>query len=233
MSSSATVTRRPGVLYLLLGLPAVVSLEYVPAHFCVPGDAAATAQRITEAAGLYRIGVLADLVSNIFYLVMALTLYELFKDVNRKQARLLVALVSVSVALALAVEVLQLAPLVFLGHDGFLSAFTRPQLEALAMAFVRLRGTGIVIDSALWGLWLLPFGVLVIQSGFLPKILGVCLIVGCLGYLTTSVTGITLPAYRSVVSQAMLPLYAIGELPIALWFLIKGVRVPARSVVPR
>lgn len=78
-----------------------------------------------------------------------------------------------------------------------------------------------------WGLGLFPFGALVMRSGFLPKVFDICLILGGAAYLVTSFVALALPQYRQVVAQAMLPFYAIGELPIWLWFLIRGVRAPA------
>src|SRR5580765_6668213 len=99
MSSSAATTRVPGWLYLLMGVPAVFNLQYMPSAFIVPGDAAATARRITDGALVYRAGILCGLVSNVGFLLLALSLYDLFKHVDRKQARLLVVLVAVSVAI--------------------------------------------------------------------------------------------------------------------------------------
>ncbi len=137
-----------------------------------------------------------------------------------------------SVAIAFATEITQVAPLTLLGSASYLSAFTKPQLEALAMVFVRLRSAGLAIDAFFWGVWLLPFGLLVIKSDFLPKILGYCLIAGCVGYVTYSLAYILLPTYLSIVARAVLPLYAIGEVPIILWLTIKGVRVPPAEPQP-
>ena len=85
------------------------------------------------------------------------------------------------------------------------------------------------IDTAFWGLWLFPFGILVIKSGFFPRVLGLLLIVAGFAYLTMSVTSIVLPAYEHVVSRAMMPL-GLGEFPIIFWLLIKGSRVPQPQV---
>jgi hypothetical protein len=234
MNSTAATTRVPGLLYLLMGLPAVFNLQYMPSAFIVPGDAAATARRITDGALVYRAGVLCGLVSNVGFLLLALSLYDLFRHVDRKQALLLVVLVAVSAAIGIVNEVPHLAPLAFLSGANFLSAFTRPQLEALSMAFLRLYGSGLALNATLWGLWLFPFGVLVIKSRTIPGLIGYCLIVGGFAYLATSVAGILWPAYRVAVANAMTPLYAIGEVPIFLWLLIRGARVPpveARSPV--
>ena len=83
-----------------------------------------------------------------------------------------------------------MAPLVLLSGADFLSVFSKPQLDALALAFLRVRSNGTSVAMVFWALWLFPFGVLVIRSGFFPRILGVLLIVGCFAYLTVSITAI-------------------------------------------
>ena len=209
-----------------MGLPGVYWLQVVPATFVIGQDPAATARRIEGGMFLFRLGLLSALLSNVGFLLLALNLYELFRDVDRRQARLLVALVSISVALAIANEVNAAAPLALLGGSHAFDSFTRPQLEALAAAFLRLHGLGIALNAAFWGLWLFPFGVLVWRSGFLPKILGACLMVGVFAYLATCIVAVGFPEHRRLVSAIVLPLYAVAELPIAIWFLVKGVPRP-------
>jgi predicted transporter len=154
-----------------------------------------------------------------------MSLYHLLKGVDERQAMLMVILVSVGVAIALANLINKMALLMLLSGADFVSVFTKPQLDALALSLLRLHGNGTTIATGFWGLWLFPFGSLVIKSGFLPRALGVPLIVAGCAYLTSSVTSIVLPAYRHVVSQAMMPLY-FGEVPIIFWLLIKGAKVP-------
>lgn len=232
MSAARPRTRVPGVLYWAMGLPAIFALQYVPIAFVVPGDAAATAHRIASSPLVYRMGVLCGLAYNVFYVLLGLSLYDLLKEVDRRQARFMVALVTVSAALGVVNELSSLAALLVLGGEHFLSAFTPAQLDAIAFGCVRLHGAGVALDMAFWGLWLLPFGVLVLESGFVPRILGVCLFIGCLAYLAQSVAGIAFPAHRQAVAQLTLPFYAIGELPISLWLLIRGMPVRTMEGAP-
>ena len=89
---------------------------------------------------------------------------------------------------------------------------------------MNVRQHGIAIAGIFWGLWLFPFGVLVIRSGFIPKILGILLIVGCFSYLIDSAVALLLPEHRDrLAGILMLPL-AAGELSMVLWLLVKGVR---------
>jgi hypothetical protein len=195
-------------------------------HFIVPGDAAATAQTIMSAPFLYRTVILGGLLNNILFIPLALYLYRLLKTADRTQARLMVAFVLVAVALGLANQVAEFAPLILLGKAWWLGTFTQPQRETLAMLFLRLRASGLNLAAAYWGLWLLPFGVLVVKSRFIPRILGHCLIAGFVAWAITSLTFIMWPASGSLVSRIAIPFYAIGEIPIATWLLVRGGAVP-------
>lgn len=124
--------------------------------------------------------------------------------------------------MAFANMLMGMAPLVLLSGDDYWSVFDKAQLDALALGFLNLRGHGIRAVMALWGLWLLPFGLLVYRSGFIPRILGGFLIVGCFGYLSVSVTSLLFPAYARMVFP--LTFLAVGEILITLWLLIKGAR---------
>ncbi len=232
MNSIKATARKAGVLYLLLAIMAPFNLMYVPHAFIVSGDAAATARNIAAGELTYRIGIFTGLASSIIFLFLGLSLYNLLKDVDRKHARLMVMLVAVSVAVGVVNLLNQIAPLILLSGVDFLSVFTKPQLDALALGFLRLQSGGIHLDMAFWALWLFPFGILVIKSGFFPKLLGVLLIVGCFAYLTVSFTNIVFPAHRQVVGQVLLPFYAIGELLMVVWLLVKGANVPPLEARP-
>jgi hypothetical protein len=222
MNPARGTARSIGVLYLLTMLPAPLSLIYLPNHFIVPGDAAATARNITAGELTYRLLTLAGLVNNILFIFLVLSLYNLFKEVDRRQARIMVLLVVVSVAVGLVTLIVESAPLILLSGADFLAPFSRAQLEALALGVFRLRGNGLGIATAFWGLWLLPFGILVIKSGFIPKLIGVLLIVGCIGYLAQSLTALLWPAQLHTVFNATLPLVGPGELSMIVWLLVKG-----------
>lgn len=225
MHPTRATAHRAGAVYFLFMVVAIVG-EFLFPRFIVPGDAAATAGNITGAELTYRIGILTALVTLLLFILLVALLYALFKDVDRTQARLMVLLVAVGVTLALANLLHKLAPLVLLGGAEYLSVFDRPQLDALALGLLTLHSAGAAVVTAFWGLWLFPLGILVIKSGFLPRLLGILLLVAGVAYLTSSVTSIALPEHREVVSRVMMPLY-FGEVPIIFWLLIKGVKVAA------
>jgi hypothetical protein len=232
MNSPSAKARLAGILYVVMGVPAWFSLMYVPERLVVRGDAAATARNIMAAEPLYRLGILSEVVSQITFLFLALVLYDLFADVDRKNARLLVTLVAVGVAIEILNCLNLVAPLILLSGADYLSAFTRPQLETLALAFLRLRSGGVNLVSVLWGLWLFPFGVLVIKSGFFPRLLGVLLIAACVAYVANSIAYIVVPVRPPVVSAVALTVGGIGEWATVLWFLVKGAKLVPVPAAP-
>lgn len=155
---------------------------------------------------------------------LVLALYRLFKPVNEIHARLLVALGAlVSVPIMFLNVLNEIAALMLVSGADFLSAFEKNQQDALAYLFLRLHEEGINVASVFWGLWLFPFGILVIRSSFIPRLLGILLIIAGSAYVVSSFTTLLLPSYSQLVGQVAL-IFEIGELPIVFWFLIKGLR---------
>ena len=226
MDSRQAAGRRAGLLYFVFMLVAIFGEFLLPA-FRVSGDAAATARNITTAELTYRVEILTGLVTHVIFLFLVVSLYQLLKDVDRGHALRMVLFVAVGVAVALGNMLHKFEPLELLSGAESWSVFTQPQLGALALGALDAHRGGSALPIAFWGLWLFPFGILVMKSGFLPRILGILLLVAGFAYLTASVTAIVVPEYRRAVWRIMTPLY-FGEVPIIFWLLIKGARgVPA------
>jgi hypothetical protein len=232
MKSVKATGRLAGILYVVMGLLGWFSLMYIPDVFVVRGDAAATARNIVNGESLYRLGILSQIMSQTIFIFLVLLLYDLFKHVDRKQAGLMVVLVAVSVAFEFVNCLNLIAPLLLLSGAEYLTVFTNAQLDALALTFLRLRNSGVNVVSLLWGLWLLPLGVLVIKSGSIPKVLGVLLIVSCFAYVAGSVTSIMWPLHMHAVSNVTLPLGGLGELLIVVWLIARGANVEPLEARP-
>jgi hypothetical protein len=172
---------------------------------------------------LFRTGIIVELVSAVIFVFLAMALYRLLSEVSKNHARLMVGLVLVSVAIAFVNVVNNLAALTLFRGADFLSVFDKPQRDALGMLFLGSYRQGLVVNQIFWGLWLFPFGVLVFRSGFLPRILGVLLILNGFGYLAASFTGVLLPHYEGMVSKIVFPVL-FGEIVVMLWLLIKGAK---------
>ena len=231
MSSIKKQARKAGLLYFLLGITAPFGLLVIPARLIVSGDATATAERIRHSESLFRLGILSELVPQIIVIFLVLALYRLFKGVNENLARQVVILGAlVSVPIMFVNTLFEIAALILIKSPEFLSVFDPAQRDALAYLFLRIHTYGIDVASIFWGLWLFPFGMLVMQSGFIPRLFGVLMIIAGIGYLVSSFVTLLLPDYSSAVGRVAMIL-EMGEVPIIFWLLIWGAR-PPRAVLP-
>ena len=215
--------RIAGFLYLTL-MTAPLRLIYIPSKLFVAGDASATANNIAAHEMLFRLGILSDLFTATMGIFLTLALYRLFKGVDEGLARLMVILGAFMVTPIYFVNTMNDAAALLLARGAdFLSVLDKPQRDALVMVFIRMHGQGVLANEVFWGLWLFPFGVLVYRSRFLPRVLGVWLMLNCFAYLATSVTGILWPHYEQRVSTWVFPVM-LGELAIMLWLIVMGAK---------
>ena len=220
--------RIAGAIYLSMVITGPFSLIYVPSKLIVRGNAAATADNILAHETMFRLSILADLVGQVIFICLAVALYRLLSGVNKIWAALMVALVLVSAAVGFVNTLNDIAALILFRGADFLAVVDKPQRDAVGMLFIRLHSQGILIDEMFWGLWLFPFGLLVYRSGFLPRFIGVWLMINCFGYVVLSVTALFFPAYYETAFKMAQPVL-FGELAIMLWLLIKGAKVPTAA----
>ena len=217
--------RVAGFIYLSMVVTAPFSLIYVPSKLIVRGNAAATADNILAHETMFRLSIFGDLIGQVIFICLGIALYRLLSKVNKIWAALMVAFVLVSAAVGFLDTLNNIAALILFRGGEFLTVFDKPQRDALGMLFIRLHTQGIFIDEMFWGLWLFPFGLLVFRSGFLPRFIGVWLMINCFGYVILSVIALFFPAYYGAAFNWSQPVL-FGELAIMLWLLIKGAKVP-------
>ncbi len=227
MSSTRNPGRVAGFLYLLLVVFAPFRLIYIPSALFVRGNATATANNIAAHELLFRLGMVSDLLCGTILIFLMLALYRLLKGVDQNHAVLMVILGGLMPAAIDFFNVLNdAAALMLVRGADFLSVFDKPQRDALAMLFLRLHHQEVVAAEIFWGLWLFPLAILVYRSRFLPRFLGVWLIINGFAYLTMSFTGLLLPQYEDMVSNLAFPAL-LGEMVFMLWLVIKGARPQA------
>ncbi len=230
MHPTDKTARIAGALYLALVFTGVFTLMYVPGKLIVRGDPAATAANILTHEMLFRTDIVIGLVSSVLFMAVALALYRLLSGVNGVLATLMVALVMISVTISFAFMLYNIAALVLFQGGGYLAVFSDAQRNALGLLFLHLDSQGNFVNEIFWGLWLIPFGVLVMRSRFLPWFLGLWLNVNGATYLALSFTALLFPNHYGAAYHLAMPLL-FGEIAIALWLLIKGVKVRAKSEV--
>lgn len=225
---SKSEARFAGFLYLLVVIAGPFLLLYVPGKLFVPGNAAATATNILSHQTLFKAYMLVGIAGELLFVAVALALYRLLKGVNAELAGVMAILVLLDAPIAFLRIANEVATLAFLRGPGFLSAFDGPQRNALATLFIEIDRHGVFVSEVFWGLWLVPLGVLVYRSGFLPRFLGIWLVVNGVTYVALSAIGIAFPErYKFAMNVATPVLF--GEMALMLWLLVVGVRVKAAS----
>jgi hypothetical protein len=223
MYSLKKTARLAGGLYLIWVITGIYGMMYVPSQTIVAGDAVATANKILSNEFIFRTGIMNDLLSVTICIFLLFALYKLFEQVNKHQALLMVALFSVTIPVTFIMEGFSIASLMILKGE-VLRTFELSQRQDLAVLFLEINNYGSLTLEMFWGLWLLPFGYLVYKSGFIPRLLGIFLILNGIAYIISSFVSLLFPDYQTIISQFAMPFLILGEISITLWLLIKGVK---------
>jgi len=221
--------RVAGLWYLILVLLGPLRLIYIPSKLFVTGNAAATASNIAAHQMLFRLGIVADLACALVLIFLTLAFYRLFADVDRHLAVLVVIFGGVMPSIIDIVGVTwDLGTLMAVRGAPFLSVFDKPQQDALALLFLKLRDHQNTAAEILWGVWLLPLALLVYRSHFLPRFLGVWLVFGGLAYIALCLTNVLWPEFQDKVFTICQPAF-FSEVALTLWLVIRGARPTAQS----
>lgn len=225
--------RIAGWLYFLFAAPGPFCLFYVPNKILVRGDAAATAANVLGHEMLLRTSVVMWLLGMALWIVMALALCRLFNGVSKALSSLLVIFVAVSAGIGFLNELNNLAAIMVLRGNEFVGTLTQPQREAVAMLFLRLHGQGNAVNEMFWGLWLLPFGLLIARSQFIPRLLGIWLLLDGFAWIGLSMIALLTPTYNDLAFRVAQPA-VFAELAVMLWLITIGVRASGteRSAMP-
>ncbi len=223
MNSIQKTARMAGLLYFIYIVTTIFADVIGRSRLIVFGDAAATANNIMASEWLFRLSFVSDLVSIVFFLLAAWALYVLLKSVNKDLA-LLFWLLNLGGVVVYSINLLnQFAALLLLSGADYLKVFQADQLQAAAMFFLNLYQNGYWISQIFFGAWLFPLGYLVFKSGFLPRILGIVLMVHCVGWLMTFLQSFLFPGFIGL-HYLTYTLGFISEFGLTLWLLIMGAK---------
>jgi hypothetical protein len=220
--SPRKTARMAGLFYLIFILTTVLATS-IRDRFIVSGDAAATANNIVSSQGLFRVGFVTELVSATFFVLAAWALYVLLKPVNKNLALLLLLLNLGGVAVECLNALNLFAALQFLSGANYLSVFQTSQLQALAMSSLDLYTNGFLLTQIFFSAWLIPLGYLIYKSRFLPKWLGILLILDFFGNMSWFLQGFLLPDYR-ILAYPGNAIGFIAEISLTVWLLVMAVK---------
>lgn len=228
-----SAARIAGASWLIIIVTGICAEFFIRMPLIVPGDTAATAANIVAAETLFRLGIAADMVMLVFDAVAAAMLFVLFKPVHFTLT-LLGLIFRLIMNAVLAVNLVNLAlVLVALNGGDSLSGWNPERLQGLAMFFLDAHGTGYDIALIFFGLHCLLLGYLIFRSGYVPKLLGILLLVASVGYLIDSFAHLLLPAGEPILTAtagALIGTAVLAELSLSLWLLIRGIKRPAQKL---
>lgn len=216
------IARYAGFIYLFLAVSAPIAHLYIPSLILDRSNSHATAQNLLDHESLFRLGILLNVMGQVGFIFVALFLYRLLHSVNEHLALSMKTLVLLGVPITFILTILKISGLLFLKSESYTS-LGKDQIEDLVLMLFRIGDYGGYLEQLFWGLWLLPFGLLVYRSGFIPKIFGVLLLANGIAYCVLSVHFIMFPDLLNSASTVAFP-FLLGEIWIVLWLVIKGVR---------
>lgn len=224
MKSNKSKARLAGVLYLVLIICGVYAELYVRSTLFVPADAAATAQNISNAGWLFRMGFVSDLIMLTTYFFLPLVLYLILHSVHKYLARLMVLCVVVAVSIMCVNMLNHIAAILLLEQPEYAKGLGAEQLQTLVLFFLDMHKHGYYIAQIFFGLWLYPLGYLIYKSELFPRIIGILLMLGAAGHLADLFVFFLLPGSAELLSSVLNIPATLGEFSLCLWLLIKGAK---------
>lgn len=215
--------RVAGFIYLVVIITGMFSLAYVPRKLIDWNNSSLTFHNINADASLFRFGIYSSVVCYVAFTFLSLALYRLLRTVNESRAKVMVILALLSVPLSFANLQYKYAALTLIGKASFLENVSMKDLENQLMLSLHQYNDGLLLASVFWGLWLFPLGWLVYRSGFMPRFLGVLLMLGCAGYLINFSGNTLFDDYSKIgIGKYMRILPAIAEFGTCIWLLFFG-----------
>ena len=216
--------RVAGWIYLIAMLLSLFTQAYVPAKIEVPHDISATAHNLSAYAALYRTAIVIDILIFVSDVVIAWAFYGILKGIDRELALLGALLRVADAAILTAATLFGIVGLRLVNGTEYLKGMNSIELAGLARLAIGMRGAGLYAGFVFLGAGSTVFAFLLLKSRLVPRFLpawgmfaSLLLALGSLGTLLS-------PWFAANLSQpAMLPMF-FYEVPLGLWFVIKGVK---------
>ena len=229
MNSLKKISTIAGIGYLFIFITGIFSNFFVLESLIVPGDATTTTNNITDNDFLFRIGILSFIIMVVWDVVLAWALYVLLKPVNENLSLLsgwlrLVNSTIFGIALYNLFSILQIS-----NGAEYLNALGTNYMYTQVMLFFDAFNYTWLIGLVFFGIHLFVLGYLIFKSGYMPKFLGILLIIAAIGYLIDSLANFLLSNYSDYKNLFMFIVIVpgiIGELSLTFWLLFKGVKLP-------
>ena len=224
MEPTKKTARLAGLLWLLMIIFGLFAQVGVRESLIVAGSAEETAANITANPLLFRLGFVSDLTMMVCYLLTPLVFYKLFAAVNKTLSAMTVVFGLMGTAIGMTALLCEFAALQVLSGAQYLSAIDARQLQAQAMLLLELNDHGYMIAHIFFSLWVLPLGILVYRSGFLPRIFGILFVLESLLGLLAFLVHFLSP--NTDLEMNLMCVGAAAEILFTFWLLIRGIKEP-------
>lgn len=218
MLSIKNLSRLTGATYLLMVPFGVLGILYIPNVILVPSDMVMTIENIKGNLSMFHLSIFSSLLVQLIQIILVLLLYKLLSHASKTAGILMIAFIVPAVSIAMLNEVSLLAISSLVSGAVFTATFTAEQIQGLVGLLFDMHQSGVMVAQIFWGLWLFPMGYLVYKSGYIPRFIGVFLMIGCFGYLADSLFFILNKDVGSTVSEYTF----LGEVLLPLWLIIKA-----------
>jgi hypothetical protein len=224
MENKKKLSRIAGLLYLVVVIMGMFSLAYIPKQLFVWDNPSKTFENIVNHETLFRLSIASSVICYVAFIFLPIVLYYLLRSVNEIVAKIMAILAIISVPISL-INLQNKYAILSLFENSKNQRILITEAHDQVMVYLGQYDNGILIATIFWGLWLLPFGYLVYKSGFLPKVLGVLLMLGCFGYLINFFGNTLLADYGTLgIKQYLGLLPAIAEIGTCLWLVLVGAK---------
>lgn len=221
MSSNKKTARFAGLLFLLMVVFGLVAEIFFRQKLFASNDITVIANNILSNIFLYRVGITSDILMALSYLLTALALYKLLYSVNKNVAAAMVVFATAGSVLLMFNTLNEFAPLYILSGNDYVSAFNYSQKQSLAMLFYNLYVHGYMIGQIFFALWVLPLGVLIYKSEFIPKVFGILFAIETVFGFMSVIVHFLIP--NGTTETLMLLPGTIAEFAFMFWLLIRGI----------
>jgi len=232
LNSKSKTARLAASMFFFLGMPlSLWGQAYVLSKIFVRQDPATTANNLLSNEFIFRLSILSHLTDTVFFVLMMLLFYRLLRPVDKHLSRLMLVSAIAQISVVFVLEVFNFTALMVLKSETR-PAFGVIQQQEVAYFLLRMHayGAGIGMGKLFVGLCFIPFGMLVFRSGFAPRIIGVLVIIGGLGYVADCSTAILLQRTDYLMVRSFLMYTTLCYILALLWFLVRGVREPVSIV---
>ncbi|MCP1469756.1 hypothetical protein J3E64_001438 [Sphingobium sp. OAS761] len=187
----------------------------------VHGDPGATTAKISANLTLYRMGEAADVAMLICYLMVTVLLYGLFREGGRQLSAIAAMFSITGIAILGATGIFHLAPLALLE-----SGLPPDERAALIGLSLDLHGDLYGVSLVFFGIYCLLIGVLAMRSRQVPHVVAALMMVGGACHLVTKLMLIMVPEIAHAIPRFVNMMPLLGEMALAAWLTIFGVRRP-------